>query len=38
MDRDNRLLLHIGIDGPNVGIDGPNVSLKFQEDLRKHLE
>ena len=27
----NRLLLHIGMDGPNV-------NLKFQEDLRKHFE
>ena len=31
MGWDNILLLHIGMDGPNV-------NLKFQEDLRKHFE
>ena len=31
MGRENRLLLHIGIDGPNI-------NLKFKEDSRKHFE
>ena len=31
MGWDNRLLLHIGMDGPNI-------NLKLKEDLRKHFE
>ena len=31
MGWENKLLLH-------VGIDGPNINLKFKEDSRKHFE